>query len=36
MAIQATHQAALKEGNKTDARAIDGATGLKGVNATNS
>jgi hypothetical protein len=35
MAIQAAHQAALKEGNKTDARAINSATGFKGVNATN-
>jgi hypothetical protein len=36
MAVQAAHQAALEESNKADARAIDGATGLKGVNATNS
>ena len=35
MAVQATHQAALEKGNKADARAINGATGFKGVNATN-
>jgi hypothetical protein len=35
MAIQAAHQAALEEGNKADARAVYGATGFKGVNATN-
>lgn len=35
MAIQAAHQAATEKGNKADARAINGATGLKGVNATN-
>ena len=36
MAVQAAHQAALEEGNKADAWAIDGATGFKGVNTTNS
>jgi hypothetical protein len=35
MAVQAAHQAALEKGDKADARAIDGATGFKGVNATN-
>ncbi|RFM80686.1 hypothetical protein CFSAN002072_15036, partial [Salmonella enterica subsp. enterica serovar Heidelberg str. CFSAN002072] len=35
MAIQAAHQAALEKGNKADAWAINGATGFKGVNATN-
>jgi len=36
VAVQAAHQAALEEGNKADAWAVDGATGFKGVNATNS
>ena len=36
VAVQAAHQAALEEGNKADTWAIDGATGFKGVNATNS
>lgn len=35
VAIEAAHQAALEEGDKADPRAIDGATGFKGVNATN-
>ncbi len=35
MAVQAAHQAALEKGNKADARAINGTTGFKGVNATN-
>ena len=35
MAVQAAHQAALEESDKADPRAIDGATGFKGVNATN-
>ncbi|MNR49899.1 hypothetical protein D3C85_1693440 [compost metagenome] len=34
--VQAAHQAALEEGDKADAWAIDSATGFKGVNATNS
>ena len=36
MAVQAAHQAALEKGDKADTRAIDGATGFKGVNTTNS
>ena len=35
VAVQAAHQAALEKGDKTDARAINSATGFKGVNATN-
>lgn len=35
MAVQAAHQAALEESDKADPRAIDGATGFKGVNTTN-
>ena len=35
MAVQAAHQAALEKGDKADTRAIDSATGFKGVNATN-
>jgi hypothetical protein len=35
MAIQATHQTTLEEGNKADAWAIDSATGFKGVNTAN-
>jgi len=34
VAIEAAHQAALKEGDKANAWAIYGATGFKGVNAT--
>ncbi|MNV82525.1 hypothetical protein D3C71_1762660 [compost metagenome] len=34
MAIQAAHQAALEEDDKTDTWAINGATGFEGVNST--
>ncbi|KHN91669.1 hypothetical protein KKH3_16960 [Pectobacterium actinidiae] len=34
MTIQAAHQAALKEDDETDTWAIDGATGFKGMDAT--
>ncbi len=35
MAVEAAHQAALEKGDKADARAVDGATGFEGVDATN-
>ncbi len=34
VAIEATHQAALKEGDKADPWSVNGATGFVGVNAT--